>query len=498
MTSYNHEQFIKESIESILNQTFEDFELIIVDDCSTDSSFEIIQSFQDKRITAIRNEQNKGPEYAFEILHKTATGSFIAIADSDNVWEKDKLQKQVNFLEKHPTYAAVFTRVNIIDEWGNPYTNEKSDYYSVFNAENRSRQEWLHYFFYSGNCLCHPSILIRKGIYEDCRMTVNGLWQIPDFYKWIRLCLKHEIYILDEKLIRFRIHRNNISGVNNVENVLRSHNELYTIYSLFYEINKEDFLFVFKEAQKFVVNGKINIKFALSKLLLSLNIPAATTLALSKLFEMLNCDEERTQIFELYQYDDVSYRKDETKYSPFVLPNWSYYNTIYEAKLYLDFGSGFNEKDVLTRSFITDSDGNFRLTFHAIDDVCKNKKLMGLRFDPCNVCAKVKIKNITSKGHNVHFEVHGNNYSEGQYMQYNHYDIFYTCDPAYIIHTSEPFLDELNISGEISALRALDAVKYKNLEITAVKEEMERVYHTFSWKVTKPLRYIKRCLRKQK
>lgn len=197
MTSYNHEKFIKESIESVLNQTFKDFELIIVDDCSTDASFDIIKSFSDGRLTVIRNDQNKGPEYAFEILHKTAKGQFIAIADSDNVWEKDKLQKQVDFLKNNHNYAAVFTRVNIIDELGNPYTNEKSAYYNVFNVENRSRQEWLHHFFFNGNCLCHPSILIRKEAYKNCSMIVNGLWQTPDFYKWIRLCLKHEIYILE-------------------------------------------------------------------------------------------------------------------------------------------------------------------------------------------------------------------------------------------------------------------------------------------------------------
>ena len=72
MTSYNHQDYIRESIESVLNQTFRDFELIIVDDCSMDDSFEVINTFKDKRIKAIRNDRNMGPEFAFEILHKTA------------------------------------------------------------------------------------------------------------------------------------------------------------------------------------------------------------------------------------------------------------------------------------------------------------------------------------------------------------------------------------------------------------------------------------------
>ena len=154
----------------------------------------------------------------------------------------------MQFLENNTDYAAVFTRVNIIDEFGQPYTNKKSSYYSVFNVKNRSRQEWLNHFFFSGNCLCHPSVLIRKEVYKDCKMILNGLWQAPDFYKWIKLCLKYDIYILEEKLINFRIHKNNISGVDNVNNVIRSHNELYHIYELFYEISEKDFLPVFKEA----------------------------------------------------------------------------------------------------------------------------------------------------------------------------------------------------------------------------------------------------------
>lgn len=460
MTSYNHEKFIRESIESVLNQTFTDFELIIVDDCSLDGSFDVIKSFKDKRITAIRNEQNKGPEYAFEILHKTAKGKLIAIADSDNVWEKNKLQKEVEFLEGHPEYTAVFARANIIDENGNPYNDDSVAYCKVFNVENRSRQEWLKRFFYQGNCLCHPSILIRKEAYKECGMIVDGLWQLPDFYKWIKLCLKKEIYVLEDKLINFRVHRNNISGEHNVENVLRGSNELYHVYELFYEVSEKDFPLVFDEAEQYTVDGKINTKFALSKILLGYG-PAAQSLGLKTLFGMLNNEKERKQIFELYGYDDVSFKKDETIYSPFAPAGIM----IHKAKLYFDLGDGFNEKDTIINSFVVDKDDKFYVRFDNLDKVCKGKKVVGLRFDPCEVCAKIKIKEILSDGESLGFRVPRENYAAGTYVVHGDSDIFCIDDPMYMVSGFGENMCNFSVSGEISVLSDKEIARVKRMAI---------------------------------
>lgn len=317
MTSYNHGKFIRESIESVLRQSFSDFELIIVDDCSFDDSFEIIKSYTDDRIIAIRNEKNMGPEHAFEIMLKMARGKYIAIADSDNVWVNDKLEKQINFLKTNSGYAAVFTRVQLIDGDGEPFQGD-SAYAKIFDVENRSRQEWLKQFFYHGNCLCHPSILIKREMYDECGMMVNGLWQVPDFYKWIRLCLKKEIYVLEERLVKFRLHENNISGEGNVEGNTRLNNEVYHTYELFYEVSEEDFPAVFDIPDEYKKNGQIKTNFVLSKMLLELGVPAAQELGLNKLFEILNNESERGELFELYKYNNVSYKEDETRYCPFL------------------------------------------------------------------------------------------------------------------------------------------------------------------------------------
>lgn len=98
LTSYNHSKYIRKSIESVLKQTYTDFELIIWDDASTDNSWNIISEYTDERIRAIRNESNQYMAYFRNAVSEVAQGEYIAIHHSDDVWGADKLEKQVAFL----------------------------------------------------------------------------------------------------------------------------------------------------------------------------------------------------------------------------------------------------------------------------------------------------------------------------------------------------------------------------------------------------------------
>ena len=189
LTSYNHERFIKRSIDSILNQTYKNFEFIIVDDCSADSSWDIICEYKKKypQIVTIRHDFNWGGGTVEDTVKNYATGEYIALHHSDDVWEHDKLQKQIEALQAHPECVAIFSNAVAIDDDGNEYANESGFYYNLFSVENRTRHEWLHHFFYQGNCLCHPSILIKKSVYEEDGFFRKGLRQIPDFVKWIQI-----------------------------------------------------------------------------------------------------------------------------------------------------------------------------------------------------------------------------------------------------------------------------------------------------------------------
>lgn len=225
LTSYNHENFLAESIESIINQTYRDFELIIVDDCSTDSSWHIIEKYKNAypEIIILRHEYNWGNGNVADAVKNYASGEYIAVHHSDDVWELDKLEKQMAVFNEHPDYAAIFTNARAIDDKEQSYEDKDGFYYNLFQVENRSRHEWLNYFFFHGNCLCHPSILVKKSVYEENHFFKKGLKQIPDFIKWIQICKTYEIYVIPEVLVKFRVHSagQNTSGMR-AETQIRS------------------------------------------------------------------------------------------------------------------------------------------------------------------------------------------------------------------------------------------------------------------------------------
>lgn len=250
LSSLNHDRFVAGAIQNVLDQTFTDFEFYIIDDCSEDGSWSVIRSFSDPRIIAIQNPVRSRAAYGFnETIRYRAKGEFIAIHHSDDAWLPTKLEKQVAFLDANPEVGAVFTRVNVIDEGGGLFTDSNHFYYSAFNQANRSRIEWLRYFFFEGNCLCHPSVLARRQALLDAGLYDRRLGQITDFDLWVRLCLRHEIHILEEVLTLFRILNKeaNQSGERE-ENFVRGRNEWLLVLGRYLQLgNEDDFFAVFRE-----------------------------------------------------------------------------------------------------------------------------------------------------------------------------------------------------------------------------------------------------------
>lgn len=206
MTSYNHEKYVLDAIESVLKQSYSNFEFIIADDGSSDNTAAIIAKLSpsDERIQFYPLEKNIGACAALERCFDHAKGHYIALINSDDVWNVDKLTKQIDFLEQNPDVGAVFSRVQTINEMGQSIEHPLMD---VFNKpKNRSRHEWLNQFFLNGNCICHPSMLVRRSSYANAGgIYKKKLASIPDLDMWVRLCLKENIYIFEERLIGFRI-----------------------------------------------------------------------------------------------------------------------------------------------------------------------------------------------------------------------------------------------------------------------------------------------------
>jgi glycosyltransferase involved in cell wall biosynthesis len=123
MSVYNGEKYLRQAIESILQQTYTDFEFIIIDDGSTDSSREIIQSYDDKRIRLVINEQNIGLTKSLNKGIRLAKGEFIARMDADDISLPQRFEKQVAYLDSHPEVGVLGTYANIIDHRGKIINN---------------------------------------------------------------------------------------------------------------------------------------------------------------------------------------------------------------------------------------------------------------------------------------------------------------------------------------------------------------------------------------
>lgn len=292
--SYNHEKYVAEAIQSVLDQTYQDFEIVVTDDGSTDKTVEVIKQFSDSRIKLFVFEENQGACIAANHCIKNAVGEFISLLNSDDAYKPHKLEKQINFLDKNPEIGAVFSYPEFIDEDSQLIT-KKHFYQTTFQKPNRTRFEWLNYFFYNGNCICHPTILIRKECYDIVGLYDPRYAQLPDFDFWIRLCQKYDIHIMPEELIKFRI-RNNEANVSSrkPQTHVRISSEIYQIYQNYLNLEVlENLTTIFPEVKQFKnfeENQEFNreiCQYFIAKLALETEFNSIHCFGINLLFQLL-------------------------------------------------------------------------------------------------------------------------------------------------------------------------------------------------------------------
>ena len=190
MPTYNCARFIRESIDSVLAQTYTNWELIIVDDSSTDNTAEMIANFNDPRIHYLRNEQNEGAALTRNKALRAAKGRYIAFLDSDDLWHPDKLERQIAFMEQNG-YAFTYHEYTEIDESSNPI--------GIYVSGKKHVRPFDMY------CCCWPGCL---SVVYDAKNI--GLIQIPDIRKnndsamWLQAIRKADCYLLPENLAQYR------------------------------------------------------------------------------------------------------------------------------------------------------------------------------------------------------------------------------------------------------------------------------------------------------
>ena len=236
MSSYNHAPFVADAINSVLNQTYSDFEFLIADDGSSDTTPDVIGRFTDSRIGFTDFRVNRGAALVTNELIERASGKYVALINSDDIWLLEKLARQVDTLESNPHIAAVFGQPTYIDREGKHMAEEDVPRWMVnrFRQKDRSQGQWLRYFFVSGNCICHPTMLIRREVYQTLGGYDNRLRQVPDFDMWVRFVKFFQLHVSDEVEIMFRLlGAENASG-HSRPNVNRANVELYQLAGRFF------------------------------------------------------------------------------------------------------------------------------------------------------------------------------------------------------------------------------------------------------------------------
>ena len=198
MPAYNAEKYIAEAVDSILGQTFGDFEFIILNDCSTDRTEEIILSYDDPRIVYLKNEQNMGVAATLNRGLEIAKGEYIARMDADDISLPERFALQTAYLDTHPQVAVVGSSVEL-------FGSQKS----LRHFSETSQKLKVDLLF--GCCFAHPSVMMRITMITGLHGYDPAFNGVEDYHLWARVSQKYDLACLPQTLLRYRIHPNQIT-----------------------------------------------------------------------------------------------------------------------------------------------------------------------------------------------------------------------------------------------------------------------------------------------
>lgn len=205
MPNYNYEKYLSSAIESVLHQTYEDLELIIIDNCSEDNSVEIIEAWQQKdpRVVAIVNQVNQGAAESHNIAIRRMSGDYLALCDADDIWYPRKLEVQLAWLTANPRAGLVHSQAAIIDSDDRLTGRMFSELYSP-NIPRKSGNVLVDILT---TCyLCSSSTMIRRECVEFAGWFHYELKYLYDWPYWATIARKYEFEYVPEVLLSYRVH----------------------------------------------------------------------------------------------------------------------------------------------------------------------------------------------------------------------------------------------------------------------------------------------------
>lgn len=215
MPAYNAESFIEDAVNSVLAQTFEDYELIIIDDCSRDKTYELIEGFarNNSKIRVYRNEKNSGVSFTRNFGISVAKGEWIAFLDSDDMWRPEKLEKQLSLFKEHPNAVITYTGSSFIDFEGTAFS---------YNLPAVPVMTYKHLL--KSNLLSCSSVMVKKDVIERIKMGHDKMHE--DYSAWLQILREYKYaYGINEPLLIYRISKNSKSA-----NRIKSARMIYNSY----------------------------------------------------------------------------------------------------------------------------------------------------------------------------------------------------------------------------------------------------------------------------
>lgn len=226
--THNRAEILPSAITSVLSQTFQDFEIIIVDDCSKDNTQEVVRGFNDKRIKYIRNEVNKGEAGSRNVGIMNSNAEYIAFLDDDDEWLPDKLKLQIDLLENNPSVVGVvYTGYVEVDR-----SNNKIIWQMV-----PAKRGNIYKDIFVKNYVGVPStVVLRRACFEKVSLFDENIIYPTDYDMWIRLSNKFSFEYIKESLVRYYVHENSISGnlelrIRGAEKILKKYEQSFSLNS---------------------------------------------------------------------------------------------------------------------------------------------------------------------------------------------------------------------------------------------------------------------------
>lgn len=371
LLTYNHEKYVAAAIDSVLAQTFDDLELRIIDDGSSDRTPDIIASYADPRIVSMR-KQNEGPSIALNQAIAAARGQYLALMSGDDVCHPDRLARQWEAYRRGGA-RLLFSGVDFIDDAGQPYRGHHFAEGS-FDIAPRTRAQILERLFYCGNFINAVTCFTETRLLKQERPFDPLLFQLQDYDLWVRSVKKYDFAFLPCHTVSYRIRtdQQNLSAPN-PGTLNRTANEHYLVLRRFFDDLSPA---LFREAFRDHLlrpdcDEPLEIACEQAFLYYRSPHPQARLLGCAKLYDLLSSPAGSAILENRYGYrvrDFVDSLKAETLVGR--ADEWC-------SLLYVDSGHGFNEEEMCLAR-VPGAGDRFDLSF----ELTRFPLVKGLRWDP--------------------------------------------------------------------------------------------------------------------